>query len=318
MINTADFINTLLDNCDPSSLARPRLIPGSYIPLLDEANAQASASLEQRFGTVVPENILKQDYTLTSSEKKAAGLFVAEYYEKNDIQTLVDLGLYTNFPWTRRALMGEVASEFRLHHLRNTLSYAALQPDLLLSEEIDKVPELLNTADRINGQAARSLECALTVFGMNAINFLNGCSPGKEFDSSTASTALNQHPACGERAKFDLPWLTNLLSCKVIEEQSGHSIRTAVTVGADLGEIEQRVLAPLRKSAPDVRFVINAVLASEKSSAANHMVVITKTTENTIKVQDPGIGKTSLSPERFWERWVPTNLQSVITIARPL
>jgi hypothetical protein len=294
---------------------RPRLVTGSYIPELDKAAEVAKQTWLEVFGAEVPPEAAFQNYLLTGRD---AELIQAEKYRIEDSLSEDQVAALCHKFGIRWGadFVGDIASKIRRRTYQETLDFESHEPDMTIVEDI--LPGYpLQSSNNWYSSRNPSVDCAVTVFGMNALRLLPpDKSLGKDFHSSTFRQVVEVFG--NKRAGFDLPWLLGSLTTPYAAELTQSDVRVAVTIGADFGDIQKKVIQPLRRKAPNLQFMLNAVLTSEVAEKANHIVNIAGAEEEVVSVYDPKYpGQRDVPVEDFWNRWVPANMQTVITIVRP-
>lgn len=311
---TEVFTTALLDHYDETEVSRTRLVTGSFMLGLDQARAETESYWQEVFNVDIPESMIYEDYVIPRNEQRRLDdLRTQVVLGDTDANLLRSMGVYLEWDdsSTKKRKLNEVLADMRREVYREALAYDRLEPNMTLQEPVEMVPALKNPS---------SLECAVSVFGMNAIHFINGqISPGNQFNTTSAFKIIERHPRAPAMAMFDLPWLLRALSTPFAERVAGQKIRTVTTIGADLGEIEAKVITPIRRKLPEAQFVINAVLASDSNKRSNHAVTIVGASDEVIQILDP---KKDRAPEQeikardFWDRWISTNMQAVVTVAQ--
>jgi hypothetical protein len=310
------FTANLFEQYAQEPAPRPRIVTGSYMADLDAAREATAELWRETYGVDLPESITYQDYILNSKESLAANklldtLFSAQLGEET-VSQLPEWKL-----GFRRTGLRDSASRIRNKVYETYLEYNSLAPRMNIDEPLLSGYPLLNSGNRRNSPGAFSQHCVVTVFAMNALRLIQtDQSPGESFDSQYASWTIDTLASRG--AVFDLPWLLGSLTTRDAQEQSGHAVGVVATVGADFGDIEDKVLKPLRSKKPELQFMLNAIIQSDSAQRANHAVNVVSTPEHGVTVLDPKYeGERLMSKKWFWERWLHTNLQTVITVARP-
>ncbi len=308
-------MDPLIEHAATDEVRKPKLVAGSYLPELQAAKTALAEHWQETYGMEVPEAACRQDYTLTRDERDAIK-------EAATALVLITYGNYDGHRYQIPHMINKLRDVAPLHRRRiynEVLDYKEAVPDLTIDAPLTAVPPFQNTTNMREGPAASSVDCMVTVFGMNAVT-ASGSDPSyyQPYSSSAVRRAIEIHPHAPPTARFDLKWLIGSLTTSYAEEALGAKVRYVMTAGADLGEIDDRIIAPLTSKNPDLRCTVSAVLASETKAAANHAVVITAADESGLTVNDPRFAEPRhLEPQEFWDRWTPANMQAAITIIQP-
>jgi hypothetical protein len=283
---------------------------------IDTARDQTQTDWQDYFGVELPESVARADYAVSSEE----------YEQVQASVRLIDPLLIDSLRSSMKAghvdaaaVVGVRAATLRKRAFRKVLELDVVNPKLELIEPLMSGCPLLNTENRLRGAGERSLDCAVTVFGMNAVSLItNELSPGDEFDSSTASSTIRSFSSeRHEGADYDLPWMLGSLTTHFAEAQSKYRVRVITTIGADFGEIESGVIKPLRASDPELQFLLNAVIISDVTRKSNHTVNIIGASNGEVATLDPKYGMRPMPSEYFWDRWTETNMQAVLVALQP-
>jgi len=321
---TRSLVKYFMDSAHPENLPEQRFMVGAYMDQLDTASKAFEKKRTDLFGFDTPESIAYQFYNFSGPEaweREHAIKRIENAYAMGQ-WTHPEIPIDTN---TRFIGIQSMVQSIRLKCLEEEVLKTS-EPDLSLHEPIEQVPAVQMPFTGLLGSRNRTgNDCVTCVYGMNIAHFLQDAAlpipeawpPINEwFDGRTANEVIRDHRHAPATGRYDLAWQMQTLGSPDIQELAGTNIRSVVTIGADLGDIEAKIIKPLRRKAPDVRVVINTLIGSDTILGANHAVTILAADGEIVTVQDPKYGVTKdMKAGTFWERWVATNMQAVIVLA---
>lgn len=308
------LVNNLMDSHSDSPERPIRFFRGSYIGQIEDANKKISDRWKQHFDTEyeLPDYITEAGYTLGDKKDEVNNLLfdiansLPRYRELCNKKSLND-----------EAIEGirEEAAFIRQSSLASLLNYKELRPNLTLSEKIINPP--------VPYRRSSPHACCVSVFMGNVLSvipedYLNL----DDFNPWPIMKTIRNHSTYrpGSASEFDLSWLIGLMQTDYFEEISGKSVRSIVSLGADLGNIENDIIKPLRQKDDKIGFIINTVVSSQSGYAANHALSLVGADGEKIMTKDPNQYNEkvkSVNTLDFWNRWIKTNMQAIITIIRP-
>ena len=311
--HTQNLINPLMDKYHRDLTPRPRMVAGSKLSLLDDTMQAVRHKWESEFGRHLPDMFACQGYTMTAFERcevYAIGLDIlrTKRAESRMYSENVDVGYLT-----------VEAARIKRSIFARAFDYTKTQPNLALQEPVLQVAAVQNATNKRYGEQADSTDCMVGVFGMTALKHAGlKFNDSNTFNTGLAAMQVRIHPNAPKGAIFDLPWLMGALTTPYAERALNMTSRVVVSVGADFGELERRVIGPLRAKEPKVDISLNVVLASPNNVKANHAVAILAADNNNIFVRDPKYkDPVALEPAVFWKDWASTNMQAVMVVSKP-
>lgn len=313
-------LTQMLHKNQQHSRPRQRYVAGQHMDLLETARAATHDSWIQEFGGDLPDTVTQQSYTLTGreSEEAHAAMIKALHISGKNYGDNGDDGWYFDEVSGEERYEGsyERAARLRRETYRDIVSMSAAEPTLKLDGGVRQVPHLPYDA-----RYKYHTECALMAFGGNALS-IAGIEPdeadGPVFSEPVTRNTIYDIWPRPVGAQYDLPWMLGALTTEFAEDILRSKVRVITTIGADLGEINDRLVAPLRARNPDIECTISATVSSETHPLANHMVVVNAADGEQVSVNDPYQKEpVDWDARTFWHRWVPTNLQATIAVIQP-
>jgi len=301
-----------------------KFVSGRHLSKLYDARTYARKEIDQFLDIPIPDAVFKRGYLFEKVDIDEYD----EYSARFNNLILKDPARLKKFfgyiYWSEMTLGGSIVPPSS--YLRNRFQYIATEHlkkrmvDRLQELEANQTMTILTPLESPPDYLAPTMgtdqdfDCALQTFAMNVGALMNSDSQSCSlFDAaSLRKTAELNHP----HGAHDLPWLLGSLATNLAAKELGHDIRVRTFVGADFGEIEERYMKPIKQRSKAAKFILNTMLSSSLQGA-NHFAIVTGANEEQISVTDPKHGPLEITPELFWERWVPTNLQASLVIAIP-
>lgn len=301
------------------------LIAGSHLPILHLARESTHAIWEEQFGLPVPEALTRSSYTHSIEDREAVDLFTDELevkLKKDQKSEVVrykeDYGRYGYHVYTGdTAVMNHQYDIARGAVSLRRINYLAHLPPQDIDTKLTMAKPLSSAGKQSSLTGSNDRDCVIDVFNMNLATLVDAKPHTIAVFDNAATVEATRAAKAGQARNHDMPWLLGSLCTAYAQEKLGYTVRARTFVGADLAEIEERHIQPIRNRLPHTQFMLNVLVSSEVSVVANHAVAVVSAGEGMIVLQDPKRGPVQMSSSEFWRRWIPTNMQAVLVIAVP-